>query len=243
MRAMIFAAGLGSRMGEISETVPKCLLEVGGKTLLEHVVERLKNVGVDDVVINLHHHADQIRQYLAAKGNFGIKVNFSFEATLLNTGGGLKAAHSFFADQESFLVHNGDVYSEIDLSQLLASHRQNRAVATLAVQTRQTDRQLLFDQELNLIGWSSASKGELDLVKPAAQPLYYGFAGIQALSGQIFKTLNQQSGAFSIISSYLLAIRNNQKVVAFPADGAFWMDVGTPEKLSDLRDKLAGRSS
>lgn len=236
MRAMIFAAGLGSRLGKITNDLPKCLVPVAGRAMLEHVVERLKTFGVDQVMINLHHHAEKVKKYVVDRGCFGIEVSFSFEEKLLNTGGGLKQAQEFFHDQEDFLIHNSDVFSDIDLNLLLQSRRDSGAVATLAVMRREADRQLVFDQSLKLVGWRKVSSGQSDLFETPYSPVYCGFAGIHAASSQLFEIINRQEGVFGIISSYLLAVRSGQLITGLPFDNSFWIDVGSPENLQELRD-------
>lgn len=238
MRAMIFAAGVGSRLGAITHDLPKCLVQVAGKAMLEHVVDRLKAVGVTQVMINLHHHAEKVKQYIADKKNFGIEVSFSFEEKLLNTGGGLRLAQDFFEGQEDFIIHNSDVYSDIDLELLLQSRRNSGAVAMLAVMTRETDRQLVFDRSYKLVGWRNVASGQEDLIEIPKDPIYCGFAGVHAVSPQFFKTINQQSGAFGIISSYLLAARGGQLIKGMPVDESYWIDIGSPENLQELRDRL-----
>ena len=238
MRAMIFAAGVGSRLGSITKDLPKCLVEAGGQTMLEHVVERLKSAGVRAIMINLHHHADQICAFVKSRNSFGIDVQFSNEETLLNTGGGLKAAQDFFSDQKDFFVHNCDVYSDIDLAVLLRAHRQHQAIATLAVMRRKSDRQLVFDQQLNLLGWRNLLNGQEQLSSSAADTISAAFSGIQVVSPALFQTMQQQSGSFGIISSYLLAVERGQSVKGSLFDNSFWIDIGTPEKLQELQLRL-----
>src|SRR5215467_2484552 len=150
MKAMILAAGLGTRLRPFTDNKPKALVELGGRTLLEITLARLRTLGVSQVIVNVHHFRDLVEDYLRANANFGLQIELSREDTLLDTGGGLKEAAWFFragGDQEPFFLHNVDVISRIDLAQMLAEHRRTGALATLAVQARKSSRQLLFDQE------------------------------------------------------------------------------------------------
>ena len=156
MKAMILAAGLGTRLRPLTDDRPKALVEIAGRTMLEITLTRLRSFGVQDVIINVHHFADLVLQYLNAKDNFGMRIAVSQEQVLLDTGGGLKKAAYFFADSshlaEPFILHNVDVISTIDLRRIVQFHTENQALATLAVQDRETSRYLLFDQQLQLCG-------------------------------------------------------------------------------------------
>ncbi len=157
MKAMILAAGLGTRLKPLTDTRPKALVELAGRTLLEITLTRLRTFGVTEVIINVHHFADQILAYLKSHNNFGMRIEISREEVLLDTGGGLKKAASFFLEDsnrldEPFLLHNVDVISNIDLIRMLQFHTENQALATLAVQSRETSRPLLFDDHHQLRG-------------------------------------------------------------------------------------------
>ena len=166
MKAMILAAGLGTRLRPLTDTHPKALVEINGRTLLEITLSRLRAFGVGEVIINVHHFADMIADYLKSKNNFGLRIEISREDDLLlDTGGGLKKAAWFFLEEsgerrvasgehlsEPFLLHNVDVLSNIDLRRMLQYHTEHRALATLAVQSRDSSRLLLFDDQLQLCG-------------------------------------------------------------------------------------------
>jgi NDP-sugar pyrophosphorylase family protein len=157
MKAMILAAGLGTRLRPLTDTRPKALVELSGRTLLEITLTRLRTFGVTEVIINVHHFADQVIAYLKSHNNFGMRIEISREEVLLDTGGGLKKAAWFFLEDpagldEPFLLHNVDVISNIDLSRMLQFHKENQALATLAVQSRETSRPLLFDNHNQLRG-------------------------------------------------------------------------------------------
>ena len=155
MRAMVLAAGLGTRLRPLTDNRPKALVEINGRTLLEIALTRLRSFGVSEVIVNAHHFSEQIVDYLRSRENFGMRIEISREEVLLDTGGGLKQAAHFFLEQgddEPFVVHNVDVLSSIDLARIVESHRERRALATLAVQHRETSRSLLFDDDFQLVG-------------------------------------------------------------------------------------------
>ena len=231
MKAMIFAAGVGSRLKELTRATPKCLMEVGGKTMLERVVDRLKGVGVTAVAINTHHHAEQVTDFIKSRGYFGIEVIISHEPVLLDTGGGLLKVAPFFAGEEAFLVHNADIYSDIDLARLVEVHRSKNAVGTLAVMKRPSKRGLYVDSQHHLIGWTQEEK-------PAPEEAtLYSFCGISVASHDIFSHMPGE-GAFSIISSYLSAARATNRVYGELVTGVDWTDIGTPEQLEALRGRI-----
>lgn len=237
MKAMVLAAGFGTRLGELGRTTPKCLVEAGGKTMLEHVLARLAAAGVTSVVINLHHLGGSIEQFIRSKPDLGIEVLFSHEATILGTGGGVKHARALLDDASEFFVHNGDIYSEFNLRELLQEHRSRQALATLAVMRRSTSRPLYFDSDMQLVGWQGGS-GERGMVRedPGALPL--AFSGIQIISPEIFEVMEKFEGEFSIIAAYMEAARRGARVRGAEFNPDSWMDIGTPERLAELRGRL-----
>lgn len=245
MKAMVLAAGLGTRLRPLTDDRPKALVTVAGRTLLEIALVRLRGFGVREVVVNAHHYAEMIVAYLAAHGNFGMRVEVSREETLLDTGGGLQKAAGFFLEQsnEPFLVHNVDVISTIDLARLAAFHREQGALATLAVAEREASRLLLFDQAGQLCGRRAKKDAEAELVRPAEETQALAFAGIHVVSPRIFALMGEE-GAFSIIDAYLRLAAQGEKVMAFRADGAYWRDLGRPESVAaaekDIQSSVAG---
>jgi len=230
MKAMILAAGLGTRLRPLTNDRPKALVELRGRTLLEIAVARLREFGVREVIVNVHHFADMVVEYLQAHDNFGIRIEVSREDVLLDTGGGLKKAGWFFQDGSDapFLVHNVDVISTIDFGRMMASHATNGALATLAVQDRETSRYLLFDGA-QLCG--RRSKGDRDeVVRPAARLLPLAFSGIHVVSPRLFSSMTEE-GVFSIIDCYLRLARLGEKIAGFRADEYSWRDLG---RVSDL---------
>ena len=237
MRAMVFAAGLGTRLRPLTAQVPKCLVTAGGKPLLQHVLERLKDAGVDSVVINLHHLGDQVRAFMAEHDQFDLEVHYSEEAELLETGGGLLQASPWFEGEDDFLVINSDIWTDLDLTHLLYHHRNTNALATLAVATRQTSRYLHFDEELNLTGWESQRTGE-NIHWGAAAYRRLAFNGIHVMRGAMIPYLRRWSGAFGIIPVYLELAQAGELISGFHMANATWFDVGTQEKLETLREFL-----
>lgn len=236
MKAMILAAGLGTRLRPLTDDRPKALVEVGGRTLLEIALARLNSSGVREVIINVHHFADKIVNYLKVNHNFGMEIAISYEDDLLlDTGGGLKKAAYFFLQnsasaEEPFILHNVDVISTIDLRRMAQFHFENRALATLAVQDRQTARYLLFDDQLQLCGRKSGVDREPELVRhsPHLRPL--AFSGIHVISPRLFSLMTEE-GVFSIIAPYLRLAAQGEKILAFRADEYQWRDLG---RLDDV---------
>jgi NDP-sugar pyrophosphorylase family protein len=238
MKAMILAAGLGTRLRPLTNDCPKALVTVAGRTLLEITLARLRSFDVREVIVNVHHYSEMIADYLQANRNFGMKIELSREEELLDTGGGLKqAAHFFLDSQEPFVLHNVDVLSNIDLTRMMRFHVENKALATLAVQDRATSRYLLFDEQGQLCGRRAGINGEAELVRHANEPHALAFSGIHILSPQIFtKTIEQ--GAFSIITTYLRLTAQGEKILAFRADGCYWRDLGRPESIRQAEQEI-----
>lgn len=229
MRAMILAAGLGTRLRPLTDTRPKALVEIGGRTLLEITLSRLRSLGVQDVIINVHHFGEMIVDYLDANANFGMRVEISREDVLLDTGGGLKKAGWFFAEsQEPFILHNVDVLSTIDLGRLAQAHVRSGALATLAVKHRDTSRYLLFDDQDQLCGRRQGQQTDLIHTAHALQPL--AFCGIHVISQRLLPMLTE-AGAFSIIDSYLRLARSGKEILAFRTDEYYWRDLGRVESV------------
>jgi NDP-sugar pyrophosphorylase family protein len=232
MKAMVLAAGLGTRLRPLTDVKPKALVEVAGRSMLDRTLERLRAFGIFEVIVNAYHFADQIVEYLHANKNFGMRIEVSREETLLDTGGGLKRAAWFFDDDAPFVLQNVDVLSTIDLERMRQSHERRAALATLAVQDRKTSRPLLFDEELRLCGRTT------QVVRPAARMTPLAFSGVHVISPRIFK-LMQQDGAFSIITAYLALAARDETIVGFRADEYFWRDLGRLEDLEQAGRDLA----
>ncbi len=234
MKAMILAAGLGTRLRPLTDQRPKALVEVAGRTLLEITLARLRAFGVREVIVNVHHFADMIAQYLRAQDNFGMRIALSREDVLLDTGGGLKKAAWFFLEDgrdEPLILHNVDVLSTIDLRRMAQFHSEHQAVATLAVKERETDRYLLFDASQQLCGRRFVRTSTDEWARPAqpVQPL--AFSGIHIISPRMLAMMTEE-GAFSIIATYLRLAGLGEKILAFRADQYYWRDLG---READLR--------
>lgn len=246
MKAMILAAGLGTRLRPLTDDRPKALVEINGRTLLEITLSRLRNFGVSEVIINVYHFADMFLDYLKTNGNFGMRVEVSREDVLLDTGGGLKKAAYFFvgdstSSEEPFIVHNVDVLSTIDLRRMLEFHSDHQALATLAVQDRKTARYLLFDDQLQLCGRRAGNDQEHELVRVVERSQPLAFSGIHVISPRLLRMMSEE-GAFSIITTYLRLAGQGEKIVAFRADEYYWRDLGSRENVAqaakDLQQKV-----
>jgi len=235
MKAMVLAAGLGTRLRPLTDDRPKALVEVAGRTLLEITLIRLRTFGVREVIVNVHHFADMVVEFLKARDNFGMRIEISREDTLLDTGGGLKkAAHFFLEDpefrDEPFILHNVDVISTIDLLRMVRTHRANQALATLAVQNRETSRYLLFDDEIQLCGRRLGLEGKAEVVRQAEFLQALAFSGIHIISPRLLPMITE-TGAFSIIDVYLRLAAQGQNILGFRADEYDWRDLGKPEQV------------
>lgn len=233
MRAMILAAGLGTRLRPLTNDRPKALVEVAGRTLLEITLRRLASLGVRDVIVNVHHFADMVVEYLQKNDNLGMRVEVSREDVLLDTGGGLKKAAWFFLEKENqsepFILHNVDVISTIDLARMVKAHLETRTLATLAVQERKTSRYLLFDDHNRLCGRRTGDRAP-ELVREVSQPHAWAFSGIHVISTRMLQMITEE-GVFSIINSYLRLAGEGESIVGFRADGYAWRDLGKQENV------------
>jgi NDP-sugar pyrophosphorylase family protein len=235
MKAMILAAGVGSRLRPLTDTCPKALIDINGVPMLEIVLRRLIRAGCTEAVINVFHLAGMIIDFLRAKQNFGIRIEISRETELLDTGGGLKKAADFFDDGQPFILHNVDVLSDMDLNKMHRFHIANTALATLAVQARQTGRYFLFDARNQLCGWESIAESQRRLAKtPVGNVERLAFNGIHVISPEIFSQMHE-TGAFSINQTYLRLASEGEKILAFRMDDYYWRDIGRLEKLAEIR--------
>lgn len=236
MNALILAAGLGTRLGQFTEDRPKALVEVGGKTMLEHQLLHLSKAGAEHFVINVHHFADKVIEFLAENGNFGLDIKISDERDLLlDTGGGIRRAMHLFEDKAPVLVHNVDIFSGVDLKGFYSRHIESGAAITLLTASRSTSRYLWFDKENRLRGWNNTKTGQVrspfaDFSMEECSPM--AFQGIHILSSTALAQLDKvESPAFSITDFYvdnaaLLDIRTEK----MPAT-VQWIDAGKPDAL------------
>jgi mannose-1-phosphate guanylyltransferase len=239
---MILAAGLGTRLRPLTDDRPKALVEVAGHTLLGITLRRLQQFGIREVIVNVHHFADMVVDYLKKKDNFGMRIEVSREDVLLDTGGALKKAAWFFredANDEPFLLHNVDVLSTIDFHRMVELHKQNQALATLAVRDRETSRYLLFDDESQLCGRRAGRDQAPEMVRPSRQTQALAFSGVHVISPRLL-ALMAESGAFSIITSYLRLAGQGEKILGYRTDEYYWRDLGRPENV-ELATQDVGR--
>ena len=238
MKAMIFAAGLGTRLKPLTDHMPKALVPVAGKPMLEHVIGKLKAAGFDEIVINVHHFAYQIIDFLKEKDNFGIQIWISDETEeLLDTGGGIKKAAHFF--DEPFLVHNADILSNVDLRALYEHHLSSGNDATLLVSPRKTVRYLLFDEGNRLCGWINKdtlqTKPEGFIYQPEIQK-EYAFGGIHIISPTLFKHIGDEwTGKFSIMDFYLQTCKK-ARLGGYAKEDLQLIDIGKPDTLAKAEE-------
>lgn len=235
MKAMVLAAGVGSRLRPLTGGCPKALIEVRGTPMLEIVIRRLIEAGVDGIVVNAFHLADKIEEFVKARGSFGIRVELSRETELLDTGGGLKKAAWFFDDGRPFFLHNADVFSEVDLGAMYRFHVEKAALATLAVRARKSGRGFLFDEAGRLCGWcSDPDDRTLWSRGPVAGAQRLAFDGIHVLSPGVFEKMNE-TGVFPINQAYLRLAGGGENILSFRTDAYFWRDIGRLEDLQELQ--------
>jgi len=235
MKAMIFAAGLGTRLKPMTDFLPKALVPIAGKPLLEHVILKLKNAGFDEIIVNVHHFPDQIIDFLKKNDYFGIRIEVSDERdVLLDTGGGIRKAAWFFDDGKPFLVHNVDILSNIDLGALYHQHLRTNSLATLVVSQRDTFRYLLFDDNLRLNGWINEKTGETKPENLKKIEFYnkLAFSGIQVLSPKVFDLMENLKPKFPIMDFYL-SNAASQTISGFIPQDFKMMDVGKLDVLDE----------
>lgn len=231
MKAMVFAAGLGTRLYPLTASKPKALVEVGNITLLERAINKLRKNGAEQILVNVHHFADKMKAFIEERDYFEGTVTISDESEkVLETGGGLKKAAWFFEGGDPFLVYNADIITDFDLSSFYQKHLESGALATLAVRERETSRYLLFDESGQLCGWEHAQKNIIRMARVGHGNLSRkAFSGIHVISPEIFGKMKHE-GVFSIIETYL-DLASNNKIMAMPHDDSFWLDIGKPESL------------
>jgi NDP-sugar pyrophosphorylase family protein len=243
MKAMILAAGLGTRLQPLTHTCPKALVRIGEKTLLELIIFKLIHFGITDIIVNVHHFSDQVISFIEKNESWGINVQISNESDrLLDTGGAIKKASWFFNDGEPFLVHNVDILTDLNIDLLKAKHSSSGAIATLAVRKRKTNRYLLFDGAGYLCGWQNINTNELIWVHQEVTCDRFGFSGVQMINPAIFSYLPQDE-KFSLIKAYL-EIAQNHRINSFVHNDSVWFDVGHSGNLGiagrNIKDQFKG---
>ncbi len=248
MKAMIFAAGLGTRLYPITESIPKAMVEVGGVPMLRRVIEKLKAIGVNEMVINVHHFADKIIDYLHSNNGFGVEIHISDERDLLlDTGGGILAARRWLDGDELFIVHNADILTDFSLKDMLSAQRNGQYDATLLVSGRTTSRYLLFDNTGRMAGWKNSKTGE---VRPAGLDdrnlQCAAFGGVHVMSPSVFPALEKYSSengrVFSITPFYISECGRLNIHGYRPFGDYAWFDIGKPETLESARSFIEKQS-
>ena len=237
MKAMIFAAGLGTRLRPLTNDRPKALVEVGGTAMLERVINRLKSHGINEIVINIHHFGEKIIDFVKQNNNFGITIHISDERDLLlDTGGGILKAQQWLDGNEPIIIHNADILTDLDLREMRQQHIESGADATILVANRNTARYFLFDNDNNLKGWTNISTGEIKpkTLTEISQLTQLAFGGVHIISPSIFNTLEHYSSEpkFSITPFYIDNC-NSLKIKGYqPKESYQWFDIGKPETLT-----------
>ena len=236
MKAMIFAAGLGRRLGIITESIPKALVDINGKSALQLAVEKCSDHGFNDIIVNVHHFADMVEEEVERLKRMGFRITISDEREmLLDTGGGLFKTRGFF-DESPFLIYNVDIISDFDLSEMFRYHLEKKGLATLAVRNRKGNRFFLIDSNGRICGWRNNASGEQILtVKNPEQLSEIAFSGIHIVEPDIFNYMNE--GIYSMTDLYL-RLASSHNIYTFRDDNSYWGDIGTPETLEYVRSYL-----
>lgn len=238
MKALIFAAGMGTRLKPLTDNCPKALVKVAGKPMLQILIERLKKQNINELVINIHHFGRQIIDFLAKNNNFGCRIEISDERhKLLDTGGGLKKAEKFLKDQDYFLIHNADIFSENSLAELETVHKLSGALATLSVKKRPASRKFGFNDKDQLCAWKNFETGETIFSRASQQNLnYLAFSGIHIVSRKIFSYLKPDE-KYSITPEYIKLAAKHKIIAHEHCEPLF--DLGTPDRIAKAEKYLA----
>ncbi len=230
MQAMIFAAGLGTRLAPFTDNRPKALVNFNGRPMLENVAEKLIKSGVNRLVINVHHFPDMVIDFIKSR-SWDAEVFISDERDfLLDTGGGMLKARDLLSGEENFLLYNTDIVCDLDVRQLWDTHVQANNLATLSVKDRNSTRKFVFDCDLRLCGWKNFTTSQLRMSREVeSEPRFLAFSGISVISSRIFDLITE-TGKFSITDVFL-RLAASEKICGVPYSG-FWADLGTVEKLS-----------
>ena len=238
--AMIFAAGMGTRLKPLTDKIPKALVEAGGKSLLEHAVLKLRDSGVKLIVVNVHHHHEQVKQFIRER-NFKVEIQISDEKDqLLETWGGLKKAGIFFSKKHPVILYNVDVITDLDLKKMWTFHIEKKALATLAIRTRKTSRYLYFNNRQILTGWENTKTGEKTVCRnDMSNSAKYGFSGIHIVEPRVFN-LTDHAKPVSLTNIYLKLAKKHD-IYGFVHDQGYWYDAGKIPELEKVRKKLTAR--
>ncbi len=236
---MIMAAGKGTRLGKMTETIPKALAGINGKTILELAVEKCTAAGFGEIIVNVHHLAGMVEDEIARLNKAGYTIAVSDEReALLETGGGLYKAKNFFGT-EPFLVYNADIVTDLDLTRLLEYHNKMKGLATLAVRERPGNRFFLVDKRGLLHGWCNRATGERIIARSSKDMLEeIAFSAIHIIDPEIFKFMEE--GVFTMTSLYL-KLASVHNIYTYRHDEGYWFDIGTPENLTQIRKLFRGK--
>ena len=242
MQAMIFAAGLGTRLGDLTRATPKALIPVAGVPMLERVATRLIDAGATRIVVNVHHHAEQIIEFVESRASFGVEVEFSREPEMpLETGGGLKHAAALLGGDASFYLHNSDIFSDLPLREFFRRHVERGPLATLAVMERSTSRYLLFDDQGLFGRVDERASLRIEVREPIGAPRSLAFGGVHVVSPEIFARLDKHGRVFSILDTYLAAAEEGWRIEPYRIDSSTWIDIGRPEQLAEAERIVLGQ--
>jgi NDP-sugar pyrophosphorylase family protein len=242
MKAMILAAGFGTRLRPLTDTIPKALVEVAGVPMLERLIRRLIQFGIHEIIINVHHLPEMIESFLQRQQNFGIHIELSREAEILGTGGGIRQAQHFFTDGQPFLVHNVDILTDVDLAAMLHIHQSHHHIATVAVKKRTTSRYFLVDELNRVCGHVNYKDNNRRVVIPNSSQLdELAFSGIHIMSPEIFQSM-PAAGFFSIVDVYMQLAEHGLSVGAFRMDDCYWRDLGKLESIQEAEKDLYARA-
>ena len=247
MKALIFAAGLGTRLRPLTNDRPKALVEVAGVTMLERVIRNVAQAGFDDITINVHHFGEKIIDFLQENHNFGLNIHISDERDLLlDTGGGILKARRWLDGGEPFLVHNADILTDLDLTAIYKNHQHNEALATLLVKDRVTQRYFVFDRSMRLQGWINKKTGETrpdGFTHDACTMLERAFGGVHVISPSIFPLLErhaQVTGPVFSITPFYIDVCRTQRICGYEPSASYrWLDVGKPETLAQAQAEFS----
>lgn len=240
MKALLFAAGMGTRLKSYTQDKPKALVTLAGKPLIQHAIEYLKSFGITDITINVFHFAEQVIEFIDEHNSFGITIHISNERDqLLDTGGGLKKAGTFLKGDEPIVIYNVDVISNLDLNAVLKYHQEQKALATLVVRSRETSRYLMFDRNLQLAGWKNFSNGDtiISRAKEFQEAEPFAFSGIHIVQPEILDLITEE-GKFPIMDLYL-RLAKEHLIKAYIDQSDLWMDLGKPEQLLAAEELLS----
>lgn len=236
MKAMIFAAGLGTRLLPLTNEIPKPLIKIGNIPLIEYAIKKISKYGFKDIIINVHHHFQKIIDYIESKNKFGFNITFSVEKEkLLDTGGGLKNAKWFFNDNMPFLVFNCDLVTDLNLSYFYNYHLEKKALCTLAVRKRETERYFLFNEKMILSGWLNKASGQRIIISTNDENLNpYAFSGVHIIHPDIFGLMPDKE-IFSLVELYM-NIGSENKIVGYEHSTDFWIDIGKINSLEKMSE-------